>query len=181
MLCEEIENEILDCQENQLSPARREEVETHLAGCAGCRTFARQLQQLDVELSGRIKIPALSADFNRQLRERIQAAPASMSEAQRAERKRQLQAEFEAGMARIARGSFEMGCLLEHLTRAALAAVAGWLAWHFTAQMMAHFHSAQSVGALIPNLLPWLAASAVFLAVGLVEAFSRQSRFLRLW
>lgn len=181
MLCEEIENEILDCQENRLSPARREEVETHLAGCASCRTFARRLQQLDVKLSGRIKIPALSADFDRRLRERIQATSASMSEAKRAERKRQLQAEFEAGMTRIARGSFEPGRLLEHLTRAAFAAVVGWLAWHFTAQLMAHFNAAQSVGALIPNLVPWLAASAVFLAVGLIEAFSRQSKFLRMW
>src|SRR6478672_8869465 len=101
MLCEEIENQILDYQENQLSSARREEVETHLAGCANCRIFAQQLRQLDEQLSARGKIPATSADFDRKLRERIQAVPAVLLEAQKTERKRQLQAEFEAGMARI--------------------------------------------------------------------------------
>lgn len=65
MSCQEIENKILDYQENHLSPAQREEVETHLAGCAGCRAFARQLQQLDAALSASVKVPPLSADFNR--------------------------------------------------------------------------------------------------------------------
>jgi anti-sigma factor RsiW len=71
MTCEEIENRILDHQENRLSPARREEVEKHLAGCPGCRIFARQLQQLDAALSAGVRVPALSADFDRRLRERI--------------------------------------------------------------------------------------------------------------
>jgi len=177
MLCEEIENRILDHQENQLSPAQREEVETHLARCADCRVFARRLQQLDAALSAGVKVPALSADFDRRLRERIQAAPVFVSEAQRAGRRRQLQAEFEAGMARIGRGSFAMGGLLNHLSWPALAAVAGWLAWRLTPQLTAHLNT-QSLGGLDPTLLPWLAASAVFLAVGLAEAFPRQWKFL---
>ncbi len=180
MSCEEIENRILDYQENQLSPAQREEVATHLAGCADCRTFARQLQQRDATLSAGVKVPALSAHFDRRLRERIQATPAALSEAERAERKRQLQAEFEAGMARICRGSFALGNLLNHLTWPALGAVAGWLAWRFTLPLTVHLN-AQSPGDLAPNLLPWLAASAVFLAVCLPEAFPRQWKILRLW
>src|SRR5208282_3428641 len=101
MSCEEIENKILEYQENQLSLAQRVEVETHLAGCAGCRIFARQLQQLDAAILAGLKVPALSAEFDRRLQERIQVAPAALSEARRAERERQLQAEFEAGQARI--------------------------------------------------------------------------------
>ena len=180
MLCEEIENRILDYQENQLSAAQRAEVEIHLAGCPACREFARQLQQLDAALSARIKIPALSANFDRRLRERIQAAPAPLSEAQRAERKRQLQAEFEAGMVRIGRGSFALGSLLNHLTWPALGAVAGWLAWRFTPQLTAHL-DIHILGGLTPNLLPWLAASAVLLTIGLAEAFPRPWKFLRSW
>src|SRR5271168_2553546 len=103
MSCEEIENRILDYQENQLPPAQRQEIEAHLATCPGCRTFGRQLQQLDGALSAGVKVPAISVDFDRRLRERIEAAPAALSEAQRTERKRQLQAEFEAGMARLGR------------------------------------------------------------------------------
>jgi anti-sigma factor RsiW len=179
MLCEEIENRILDYQEGQLSPAQREEVEAHLDGCAHCRTFARQLQHLDAVLLASVKVPALSADFDRRLRERIQASPATLSQAQQAERKRQLQAEFEAGMARIGRGSFALGSLLDHLTTAVLAATVGWLAWHFTSQFTAHLQS-QSLAGIALDLLPWLAASTVFLAIGLAEAFSRQWKSLRM-
>jgi len=180
MLCQEIENRIPDYQEDKLSPAQREEVETHLAGCAGCRAFVRRLQQLDAALSASVKVPALSANFDQRLRERIQAAPTALSEAQRAERKRQLQADFEAGMARIGRGAFALGSLLSHLTWPVLAIVAAWLVWRTTPQLTAHFN-AQSLGGLDPNLLPWLAASAVFLAFGLAEAFPRRWKFLAAW
>jgi anti-sigma factor RsiW len=172
MSCQEIEHSILDFQENRLSPAQRAEVETHLNSCADCRQLARQLRQLDAALSASVKVPALSAGFDRRLRERIQAAPAALSEARRAERKHELQAEFEAGLARIGRGSFGLDSLLKHLTWPALATVAGWLAWLVTLHLTAHLN-VQSLGGLAPNLLPWLAASAVFLAVALAEAFPR--------
>lgn len=177
MLCEEVENRILDYQENQLSAAQRAEVETHLAGCPGCRRFARQLQQLDSTLSGSVKIPALSAGFDRRLRERIQSAPPVLSEAQRAERKRQLQAEFEAGMARISRGPFTLGSLPNYLLWPALAAVAGWLAWRLATQIAAHLQ-AQSLGGLDPVIIPGSVAGAVLLAAGLAQAFPRRWRFL---
>jgi anti-sigma factor RsiW len=176
MSCEDIENKILDYQENQLSPAQRKAVEIHLAGCADCRTFARQLQQLDTAFSARMIIPALSTDFNRRLQERIQAIPTGLSEAQRAERKRQLQDEYEAGIARIRRGSFRMGSVLKYLLWPALAVAAGWLVWCLTSQMTAHFN-ARSLGGLNPDLLPWLAASAAFLAIALAGPFPRQWKF----
>jgi anti-sigma factor RsiW len=178
MLCEMIENKILDYQDNQLSADQRAEVETHLAGCPACRELARQLQQLDAALSTRVKIPALSAGFDRQLREQIQSTPADLSDAQRAERRRQLQAEFEAGMARIGRGSFTLGRLLNYLAWPAVACVAGWLAWRLTAEWAARL-PAQSLGGFAPIMIPCLAASAVFLAVGLAQAFPRTWRFFR--
>jgi anti-sigma factor RsiW len=172
MSCEEIENRILDYQENQLPPEQRQEVEIHLAGCAACRQFARQLQQLDAALLAGVKMPVLSAGFDRRLQERIQTAPSVLSEAQRVERKRQLQAEFEAGMARIRRGSFALGNLLGHLAGPALAIMAGWLAWRLTPPLTAHL-TAKSLAGLDPTLLPWLAAGAVFLIICLPEAFLR--------
>jgi len=180
MSCEKIENRIVDYLENQLSPAQREEVATHLAGCPGCRKFARQLQELDATLAASVKVPALSADFDRRLRERIQAVPATFSEAERAERKRQIQAEFEAGQARIKRGSFALDSLLKHLTRPALAILAGWLTWHLTQPLTVHLN-AQSLRGLDPNLLSWLAASAIVLTVGLAGNFPRQWKFLGSW
>ena len=176
MSCEEIENKILDYQENQLSSVQRKAVEVHLASCAGCRTFARQLQQLDAAFSARIIIPVLSTGFNRRLRERIQTTTAALSEAQRAERKRQLQDEFDAGLARIRRGSFAMSSLLKHLLWPVLAMVAGWLVWCLTSQIIAHLN-APSLGGLTPNLFPWLAASAAYLVIGLVGPFRRPWKF----
>ncbi len=177
MSCNEIESRILDYQENQLSPAQREQVETHLAGCANCRTFARRLQELDATLSTAVKVPVLSSGFDRQLWERLEAAPAAWSEAQRAARKRQLEVEFEAGAAQIARRSFALGNLLNHLMWPVVAIVAGWVAWRLTAGLTAHLNP-EVLDGLAPTLLPWLAASAVFLGVGLAEAFPRQRRFL---
>ena len=180
MSCEEIENQILDYQENQLSPAQRVVVETHLAGCADCRSLARQLRQLEVVLSTRVKTPALSAAFDRRLQERILAAPAVLTEAQRAERKRQLQAEFEAGRGRIERGTFAWDSLGRHLTWPTLAVLAGWLAWHLSLPLTVHF-KAQSLGGLNPSLLPWLAASAVFLAVSLAEVLPPRWKIPVFW
>jgi anti-sigma factor RsiW len=178
MSCEEIKNRILDYQDNQLPQAQRQEVEAHIANCAGCRTFARQLRQLNAALSSGVKVPALSADFDRQLRERIEATPAALSEAQRAERKRQLQAEFEAGMARLGRGGFVLGGFLNHLAWPALAAAAGAVVW-LLMSLWAAYLNPQSLGGFPPNALPWLAASAVFLAIGLAEAFPRQWKMLQ--
>jgi anti-sigma factor RsiW len=179
MSCEEIENQILDYQENQLSARQRMEVEGHLAACAGCRTFARQLQQLDAALTTGVKVPALSTEFDRQLQKRIQVAPVALSEAQRTERKRQLQAEFEAGQARIGRGLFAPGSLAKHLAWPVLAILSGWLAWRFSLPLTSHL-DARSLGGLDPNLLPWLVASAVFLMVSLTEIFPRRRIFLGL-
>ena len=103
MFCVEIESEMPDFLDNHLPPDRRQEVENHLAGCPGCRTFVRRFQQLDAVLSSRLKVPELSANFDHKLLERIHSAPAVLTEAQRTERKRQLQDEYEAGMARITR------------------------------------------------------------------------------
>ena len=180
MSCEEIEIQILDYQENLLSPTQRAEVETHLTRCAGCRSFSQGLQQLEAILSAEIKVPALPADFDDQLRQRILAVPMGSSAAQRAERKRQAQTEYEAGLARISRGSFGLGNLLEHLSWPILAALAGCLAWRITSQLATQIH-AESLGGVAPDLLPWLAASIVVLAVGLGEVFPRRWGSLRQW
>ena len=178
MLCDDIADKILAWQDSQLPPNQRRAVETHLAECAHCRAFARSLQQLDAACAAQIVIPPLTADFDGRLWARIQAAPAALSDVHRAERKRQLEAEFESGLARIRRGAFAMGGLLHHLTWPALAMVAGWLAWLVAGHMTVRL-SAQNLGGVDPILLPWLAACLVFLIVGLAEVFRERSRIFR--
>jgi anti-sigma factor RsiW len=172
MLCEELQPRILDYQENQLPLGQRKEVEAHLAVCAGCQKFARDLQRLDVAFFAKVKPPVLSADFDRRLEARIRAAPTPFSAAQQAQRKRQLLADFEAGMARIDRGSLALDSLLRALTSPALATAAGWLAWRLAPQFSGYLDFDRS-GALGSGLLPCLAAITVFVAAGLAEAFPR--------
>jgi anti-sigma factor RsiW len=176
MTCHEIEISIPDYDENRLSPGDRQDVETHLGECANCRKFALQLRDLDAALATRLKVPELSAGFDRQVMAQIQRASGTLTPAQRAERKRELQAEFDAGAAGLLRESFGLGNLLDKLTWPVAAVVAGWLAWQLTALLTAQV-TAQSIGGLSPSLLPWLAASAAFLAVNLAEAFPRQRGF----
>jgi anti-sigma factor RsiW len=178
MSCEEIENKILDYQEHQLSDAQRKVVEIHLAGCAGCRTFAEQLQRLDAAFSARMIIPALSTKFKRRLQDRIQRMPAVLSEAERAERKRHLQDEFETGLARIRSGSFAPGSVLKHLFWPAFACAAAWLVWCFASQMTTHLNT-RNLGGLNPDILRWLAASAVFLAIALAGPIQKHLKFPR--
>lgn len=177
MSCEEIELRILEYQENQLSPAQREVMETHLADCASCGTFALQLQRLDAALSTGIKAPVLSANFDQRLAERIRVGSRILSEAERAERKRALQAEFEAGQARLGRRLFGLGALIRHLIWPVLAVVSGCLAWRLTLDLTAHI-TARSLGGLDPHLLPWLTASTICLVVGLAELY-REVDYLR--
>ncbi len=165
MKCEEIENKILDYQDNRLSLVQQAEMEDHLAGCAGCRTFARQIRQLDAALLAGVKVPVLSAGFERRLRDRIQTVPQAASEAQRAERKRQLQAEFDAGLTRIARQSFAWASVLKHLRWPLLAIAAACLTWCFASQLTVQHLNPQSLDGLPSNLIPVLAACAVFLAI----------------
>jgi len=173
MLCQEIERKILDYQENQLSPAERQAVESHLADCAHCQVFDHGLRELDAALARDVKFPAFSPDFDRRLRERIQAAPPVLSETERAERKRQLQAEFDAGMVRLARAEFALHRLLNHLSRPLLLALTGCLVWRLTPPLMILLGTA-GLSDRGQNLLSWVLMSAVFLAVGLAEAFPRR-------
>lgn len=177
MLCEAIENRILDYQENNLAPVQREEVEAHLAGCADCRRFAAELQLLDAALAADIKVPELTANFGERLHERIAPQPSAWSEARRAERRRQLEAEYEIGEAQLLRGAFSLASLLNQLALAALVTVGGLLAWFLTSQWATH-PQAQTSGGLPANLLPLAAVSLVFIIAGLAEMFPRRFRLL---
>jgi anti-sigma factor RsiW len=179
MLCEEIENQILEYVEGSLPAAQHEEVEAHLVHCADCRAFATHLKDLDTALSASIRIPDLSSNFDQRLEERICGEPGLLTESERAERKRMLEAEFEAGMTRIRRTPFTLDDLLGTLVWPLVAVVAGWLAWEVTPYLAPHA-SAQQFAGLTPGMLPWLAASAVFLVIAVIETFAQRWKSLEI-
>ena len=178
MTCDEFENRILAGQENELPADQRAAVEKHLAGCASCQTFARQLQRLDAALTIKLKAPELSATFKQRLAKRIQAGPAVLPQAQRAERKRQLLAEYETGLVKLGRRTLPQGMLLEGLRYAVPVALAGWLAWQLMPGL-AQLLAARGLSGSGQNLLLASAAALLFLAIGLTATFPR--RFRQFW
>jgi anti-sigma factor RsiW len=179
MACEAFEDRILDYLENQLPAAERARVETHLGGCGECRAFARQLERLDAQLSRTLKPRALSPSFNARLRQRIQTMPL-MTAVEIAERKRQLQSEYDADLAKLRLFSLRRRGLLHAIPYTAALVITAWLAWLYLpelADLAARFASP----GLNQDLLMALTAGAVFAAIGLVTAFPRQvMRMMRL-
>jgi anti-sigma factor RsiW len=175
MACEELENQIADYLENQLPPTDRTRVAAHLAGCADCRAFARQLEQLDAALLRAVKPPPIPATFKARLHRRIQIEPAVLSEAQRAERKRQLQAEYEAGLARLGWRMPVFPLFMRNLGYAAVVVLAGCLTWLLPPQLATHL-AGLGISGIDQSLLLLLVAGAIFVAIGLAAAFPRRFR-----
>ena len=178
MACEEFENRLLDYLENHLPAGERETVEKHLAGCVECQALVRQLRQLDAALLRTVKVPTLRADFSARLQQRIRAGTVTLSQAEIAGRKRQMQAEYEAGLTQIERWPMRLAGLLGYLRLATLIALAIGLAWQFMPQLTNRF-----VGPALDELggNPLLAAATglMFLALCVAAAFPRQLR--KLW
>ena len=178
MACEEFENRLLDYQENHLPAGERETVERHLAGCLECQAFVRQLQQLDAALLRAVKVPTLRADFSARLQQRIRAGTMTLSQAEIAGRKRQMQAEYEIGLARIWRWPSLLANLLGYLRLAMLIALAVGLAWQFMPWLVNLFIGPAQDG-LGGNPLLVVATGLIFLALCVAAAFPRQLR--KLW
>jgi anti-sigma factor RsiW len=173
MACAEFENRIADYLEEQLPPGGRQAVETHLAACAECRAFCAQLRELDAALACAVKAPALGADFSARVRRRVEAEPVRWSAAERAERLRQAEADFQTRVARLRRRSLGLLSLLDGIGYAALAG----LLLCFLYRLGPSLASAGSVAAGIPEQqalrLAWI-TGAVFVLFGIGAAFRRQ-------
>ena len=175
MTCDEFENRFLACPENELSADQRAAGEKHLADCSACQTLARQLQQLDLALTLKVQAPVLHADFNHRLAKRIQAEMTVLPEAQRLERKRQLEAEYEAGLDQLRRTSLRLTGSQEGLRYVGLAALVGVIVWQFTPRVL-NLLAAQGLSSANQTLMLAATAGAVFLAIGLTVAFRQTPR-----
>ncbi len=175
MECQQFEIPISDYLENQLSPADRACVAAHLAGCADCRAFAQQFELLDAALLHRLKAPTLPATFKARLQKRIQTETVVLSEAQLAERKHQLQAEYEMALAQLSQVALSPHKILEGLGNGGLIALAGGLAWLILPQS-ANLLAGHALDSINQSLLLSLIASAIFVAIGLAAAFPRRVR-----
>jgi anti-sigma factor RsiW len=74
MNCPEFEDALFEYCEGGAAPAEIARVESHLAGCAGCRAFLETQQELDRKLTRSLPRPALSPAFGPRLAGRLAVA-----------------------------------------------------------------------------------------------------------
>ncbi len=177
MSCDELEILVADFLENRLSPPERPAVDAHLAACPRCRQLARQLRELDAALTAAVKSPGLSSGFTARLRHRIQSETAGLSEADRADPKRRLQAEFEAGSALLRRRWLRSAGCLDLLGWGALAVLTPLAILKF-APAWATLAAQHGLDRFHPDLALSCIAAAVPLLFGLAIAFPRRAREL---
>jgi anti-sigma factor RsiW len=175
MNCPQSDYRILDYLENQLPVDDSARMAIHLAECADCRILVEQLQQLDHSLASALVRPELSAAFMSRLEKRLVQEARWLPEFERAERKRQLQAEFDRAIEKLNRQFRGLGSL-QHVPGSALVAGFGGVIACCLARSVLEPHVGDSLGQWLPLL--WI-TSAVFLLAGLVVAFPRQ--FKRFW
>ena len=63
MNCQETRTLLPEYQEGALTEARRRAAESHLSGCASCRTALAEARNLDAFLRGAVRVPEPPADF----------------------------------------------------------------------------------------------------------------------
>jgi len=71
--CADYEHELVELNDGALPVERSRIVQLHLDECARCRAWAADLAALDARLAAGLPQPALSAQFDSRLRERIAA------------------------------------------------------------------------------------------------------------
>lgn len=121
MSCAALENRLLDYLDGQLPPADHAAIAVHLAACTECARLAAELCQLDHRLSARFAVPVLSADFDRRLQARLAATAPGWNESELAERRRQLEIEFETSQVQLRRRAWAPASFLRQLMLAAQA------------------------------------------------------------
>jgi anti-sigma factor RsiW len=178
MTCPAFESRVHELAEGTLPASERTRVTAHLATCEACAELARQLQGLDVALTRSLWRPSLPPDFDARLWQRIEAEPPLMaSDTTRAERKKRLAAEYEAGARRLERKSTWFAALLDGLGLGVLAGGFAYAVIRYAPELLrASFGSSE---ALNRNLPVTLAASILILVAAFVLTW--RPHFCRHW
>jgi predicted anti-sigma-YlaC factor YlaD len=179
MACAGFEKLIAAYVEGDLTGQSLQRAEEHLAQCVECRAFSQQLRQLDLALARGLKAPALSADFEARLWQRIEQETEAegLAAAEREERRQQLEAEYAAQAAKLRkRCSVYLG-VLDGAGYAVAALVAAYLVlnglnWGIAGGSSTGLSAAQMTGAAA-------VAGVLSALTGVSFAFRQQAA--RLW
>ncbi len=174
MTCASIENRLSEYVENLLAPAERAEVEGHLASCPECRTLATELSALDAALRAQVQAPALSSNFTSRLNRVIAAEARLVPVAQREERRRALQSEFETSLATLRKHPLSLSGLIQLLSWVSGSALVAGLTWRYAPELAAL--AKQPWWTVGVGGIGWapMVTGGVCVAVGLLLAFRRR-------
>jgi hypothetical protein len=176
MKCDAIELHLAG--ESSEQDSVNDSIAEHLAACPGCRTFAQRLEQMDVALSKTVKAPALGHDFNLKLQQRIQAQR-TLSPEYIAQRKRELQAEYEAGLKRLQPWSLPLALTIHNVRSAVLIALVGFIAWlslPTLTNVVARYVSSGPLQYLLPSILITFLLIGIGFAIGFPHRVKRLGR-----
>ena len=175
MACPEYEDRIMEMHEGTLPIADRRAVEDHMAACEACGRFAQRLRELDVAMTATHSAPGLSSDFKARLLQRIDLEAPAMSAEAIAARKREMEAEFKAVMARLPHRVWlaRLPLLLDILGLISLTLIA----WGLLRSMSESRSILESLGPLMAKVttgsMAWIWA-VVSLLIGLVWTLKRR-------
>lgn len=160
--CEEHEFELVEWLDGDLAPDRAVAVRRHVAGCARCRAFAREMQAIDAALASALPRVQLAADFESRLHARIgglrRTVPKDVALAAAAK-------EYESVLRTLRRGLTWRTAL----NAGAAAAVGGGVALGFGPLAPGWFESLRAFAPLLGVAGPYVTAIAV--AGGLAAPF----------
>jgi len=154
--CADYEHDLMELGDGALPPERSRIVQLHLAGCARCGAWAADLAALDARLAAGLPQPALSAQFESRLRERITSLS---QDAARGSRRAQIELEHDSivgALERAARRRAFLGAVASvTATLGVLYAMRDVITQHATP-----LHSVVGGGWLVPGALGALIVAA---------------------
>jgi hypothetical protein len=102
MDCAEYQDVLLAAGEGPFPSDIPSQLEAHLSGCAGCRSFRERLKRLEVQLAHEIGHPSLKADFSARLLGAVDACPLE-APVQREALRDAAERDYQAQLARLRR------------------------------------------------------------------------------
>lgn len=172
MTCDQHQERIFNYE--RLTAGEQQSVDAHIRVCPQCREVARAWRALDTTLAQQVHAPALPANFDAQLRERIVNEPTTASQTGLAEKRRALEAEYVASRRRhnLRRG---IPHLLDVLGYGVAGGIGGWIVAALLSRASASWTASLTLTG--PQMLVASSAVGLIIALGLAAlAFSRPWR-----
>jgi len=155
--CADYEHDLVDLHDGALAPEQARTVRLHVERCARCRAWVQTFAALDAQLAAGLPRPALSANFDAQLQERLTALSKPVV---RGDLHSALESEHDSLVATLRRGA-RRSAMLGAIGSAAVTACVLFVARNLLVENAGALASASA------GLEPWMMFGAVGIAVAI--------------